>query len=61
MNEICSECGTEMELVDTTYSNITTKRCNDGDHTGNVYRCEKCEILWLENFLNNSKLEHYCY
>ena len=55
----CPDCDTEMEQIDTTYSNINTNRCRIGQHTGNVYKCETCECSWLENFLNNSKLERW--
>lgn len=55
----CPDCDTEMEQIDTTYSNINTSRCRNGQHTGNIYRCETCECSWLENFLNNSKLERW--
>lgn len=55
----CLDCDTEMEQIDTTYSNINTSRCKNGQHTGNIYKCETCECSWLENFLNNSKLERW--
>lgn len=55
----CPDCDTEMEQIDTTYSNINTSRCRNGQHTGNIYKCETCECSWLENFLNNSKLERW--
>lgn len=54
----CPECGNEFEEVhDTLYSNITTQRCNAGDHTGDVYLCEKCEQLWVDDFLNGEFYE----
>lgn len=56
----CPDCGGEMDQNDTTYSNIKTGRAEVGQHTGDIYFCEKCEISWLENFLNNSKLERWC-
>lgn len=48
----CLECGNEIEDIhDTTYSNITTSRCTAGEHTGNIYKCEKCGSVWVDNFL----------
>ena len=47
------------EAYDTTYSNVNTSRARIGQHTGNIYFCETCENHWLENFLNNSKLERW--
>ncbi len=55
----CPDCDTEMEQIDTTHSNINTSRCQNGQHTGNIYKCETCECSWLENFLNTSKLERW--
>ena len=57
----CEDCETEMELTDTTVSNLNTSRAYAGQHTGNVYYCAKCGIFWLENFLNGSKLERWSY
>lgn len=57
----CEDCGNEMELTDTTISNINTSRAYPGQHTGNVYYCAKCGLFWLENFLNDSKLERWSY
>lgn len=55
----CPDCGGCMEQNDTTYSNVNTSRAKIGQHTGNIYFCETCENHWLENFLNNSKLERW--
>lgn len=55
----CPDCGGCMEQNDTTYSNVNTSRARIGQHTGNIYFCETCENHWLENFLNNSKLERW--
>lgn len=57
----CPECGEEMEQDDTTYSNVKTERAEIGQHTGNIYWCEKCETHWLENLLNGGQLERYSY
>lgn len=51
----CTECGNWLEDVhDTTYSNMNTKRCYDGQHTGDIYRCEDCDVLWIDDFLTNT-------
>jgi len=52
----CPDCEKEMELVDTTYSNVKTKRAEVGQHTGDIYYCKRCETRYLYNFLTN-KLE----
>jgi len=57
----CPECNSCMEQTDTVYSNINTSRATVGQHTGNIYTCSVCEIHWLENFLNKSKLEVWSY
>lgn len=56
----CPGCNEELEVHDTTYSNITTSRCNAGDHTGNIYRCEECDEDWLDNFLTG-EIEPWTY
>ncbi|OGO02706.1 MAG: hypothetical protein A2Y91_02055 [Chloroflexi bacterium RBG_13_54_8] len=44
----CPDCGADMgDPVDTTYSNMKTMRCSIGQHTGDIYSCEKCELRWL--------------
>jgi len=51
----CPECNIEMgDPIDTTYSNITTKRASKGQHTGNIYKCESCQIFWLDDFLTKT-------
>ena len=51
----CPNCDVDMgEPVDTTYSNIKTKRANIGQHTGDIYRCEKCEESFLDDFLSRT-------
>jgi hypothetical protein len=57
----CPKCNSCMEQTDTVYSNINTSRATVGQHTGNIYTCTVCEIHWLENFLNKSKLEGWSY
>jgi len=47
----CPNCKIEMEKVDYTESNITTKRAKFGQHTGDIYWCEKCGCKWLDNLL----------
>lgn len=56
----CPECKKEIELVDTTYSNINTERCKNGEHTGDIYECEICNCLYIDNFLTH-KLEIWNY
>jgi len=51
----CPNCDVDMgDPVDTTYSNITTKRADIGQHTGDIYFCEKCEGYWLDDFLSRT-------
>ena len=50
----CPNCATEMgDPVDTTYSNIKTGRADIGDHTGDIYWCEVCELRWLDDLLSD--------
>jgi hypothetical protein len=56
----CPECDKEMELRDTTYSNINTDRCSKGEHTGDIYYCKDCDLWFLDNYLNG-KLEYWSY
>lgn len=56
----CPDCEKELEIHDTLYSNITTKRCNEGDHTGDIYWCDECEKLWKNDFLDSS-IEEWSY
>ena len=49
----CPYCGTEIgDPVGTTYSIIKTKRAEVGQHTGDIYKCDKCEVRWLDDFLS---------
>lgn len=49
----CCECGSELEeIVDTTYANYTNHRVNNGDHTGDIYDCEKCDCRIIDDKLN---------
>lgn len=50
----CPDCGQEMELIDTTYSNILTLRAAVGQHTGDIYWCNTCEEHYIDDFLSNS-------
>lgn len=56
----CPECGKEMILHDSTYSNINTDRAKVGQHTGYIYRCEDCEQDYIDDFLIN-RLYCWCY
>jgi len=49
----CPDCGGDMgEPVDTTFSTtgITTYGV-DPKHTGDIYYCEKCDVKWLDDFI----------
>lgn len=50
----CLSCGKEMEITDTTYSNINTDRACVGQHTGDIYTCEDCEQHFIDNFLTGN-------
>lgn len=54
MSEQCLECDCDLELHDTTHSNINANRCYAGQHTGNIYACtnEDCCQLYLDDFLS---------
>ena len=56
----CPECSNEMEQIDTTYSNMKTDRCEVGQHTGDIYECKICEMVFINNMLNG-KLEPWSY
>ena len=50
----CPDCGKELsDIIDTTYSNYNSGRCYEGQHTGNIYWCEDCEIKVIDDFVNN--------
>lgn len=50
----CPDCGNEMgDPVDTTFSNMHTDRAKPGQHTGDIYECEKCGQRWIDDFLND--------
>lgn len=53
----CPNCFKEMELIDTTYSNYNSRRAYEGQHTGDVYECKKCEMVYLNDFLINKLYE----
>jgi len=56
----CLNCKKEIELEDTTFSNINTDKVDKGDHTGDIYWCEHCQIYWIDN-LTNGKIEEWNY
>jgi len=56
----CKQCDSEMEQVDTTYSNINTERSHKGQHTGDVYHCLECGRYFLDNFLTGN-IESWIY
>lgn len=53
----CPECGMSLERHDTLYSNINTARAKIGQHTGDVYCCEDCELCWVDDFLSGTVRE----
>ncbi|WP_020208245.1 hypothetical protein [Gilvimarinus chinensis] len=57
MTIICVHCGHEIESDphDTTYSNIETARASVGQHTGDIYKCEGCEELTINDFLSGDQ------
>jgi hypothetical protein len=56
----CPDCGEEMDIKDTTYSNINTDRCCKGEKTGDIYYCYDCDTWWLDNYLTGG-LEAWSY
>jgi hypothetical protein len=57
----CFNCEKELEEIhDTTYSNIDTKRCHAGQHTGDIYYCEDCEAYTIDDFLSGTQ-HQWCY
>lgn len=57
----CVNCGKELnEPTDTTVSNVENERCFVGQHTGDIYYCEKCDSHTLDDFLNRAVVSwHY--
>lgn len=54
MSITCPDCGTDLyEVIDTTYSNYQSKRCYEGQHTGDIYWCEDCECRYIDDFVDN--------
>lgn len=53
----CLECGKELDRHDTTYSN--TGKTN-GQHTGDIYKCEDCELCFIDDFLTK-QYRHWSY
>ena len=51
----CAHCGHEItsEPHDTTYANYTNYRVEKGQHTGDIYKCDECEGLTIDDFLDN--------
>jgi len=60
MSIVCLECGKELDIHDTTYSNINTERTKIDQHTGNIYKCEDCGMCFIDNFLTG-KIERWSY
>jgi hypothetical protein len=52
----CFNCGEEIEDVhDTLFSNVNTERCRAGEHTGNVYLCDACDLYTVDCFLSGTE------
>lgn len=51
-NFMCPDCGEEMELHDTTYSNYTSPLCYSGQRIGEIFKCcnEECETLYIHDW-----------
>lgn len=48
----CAHCDAEVEGVhDTTYANYNSGRAVIGQHTGDIYKCEVCDELSIDDFL----------
>ena len=61
MSVVCIECGELVEEVhDTTYSNINTNRAYKGQHTSDIYYCDKCDTLMIDDFLSG-EVEEWSY
>ena len=58
-NFTCPDCGEEMKLHDTTYSNYTSSRYYSGQQTGEIFKCcnEECEALYIHDWLVNDFYE----
>lgn len=47
----CPICDKEIEITDTTYSNIDIPRAKKGQHTGDIYWREDCQQHFIKDFL----------
>ena len=56
----CPDCGKEIEISDTTYSNVNTNRAHDGEKTGDIYFCDVCEAHWIDDYLDG-KIRSWSY
>jgi hypothetical protein len=56
----CPACKNEMEFEESVHSNYESQRAKVGEHTGDVYKCKECELIYLDNFLSG-KLELFSY
>lgn len=56
----CLDCGIEIVQTDMTYSNCNTGRAYNGQHTGDIYYCEKCGQHFIEDMLTG-RYEHWSY
>ena len=42
-----------MEFIEPVHSNYNSSRATKGQHTGDVYKCENCDEIYLDDFLCN--------
>jgi len=57
----CPECGTLMDLVDTTICHIkNSKVFKFGERTGDIYECDRCQQYYFFN-LKTEKLQRWVY
>lgn len=49
---ICPMCKNEMDVVDSTFSNVPDSKL-EGMQTGDIYYCAECEQHYLMDFVNN--------
>lgn len=49
----CPVCNNEMEFIEPVHSNYNSSRATKGQHTGDVYKCENCDEIYLDDFLCN--------
>lgn len=48
----CPKCKNEMRFIEETHNNYATDRAIKGERTGDVYACDYCKKLYLDDFLS---------